>query len=235
MEQSIRIPSHVAIVMDGNGRWAKARGKNRVYGHKKGSETVRKIIKHSSRIGVSYLTLFAFSTENWSRPKREVGALMKLFEQLLDREVPELYKNNVRIRFTGRRTHLSGSLIERMENAETVTQKNTGLNLILAMDYGGKQEILDSFKKLARQLSLKQIEKLETEDIKHFLYLPDVPDPDLIIRTSGERRISNFLLWEAVYSEMYYTDVFWPDFDEKELDRAIKDFSGRERRFGKVT
>jgi len=229
------MPSHIAIVMDGNGRWARAKGKNRVYGHKKGSENVKKIIRHSSKIGVKYLTLFTFSTENWERPKREVNALMKMFEQLLEKEVPELYKNNVRISFTGRRTRLSGSLLAKMENAEAVTRGNKGLNLILAMDYGGRQEIVDSFKMIAKQLSAKQIDKLEIDDIKHFLYLPDVPDPDLIIRTSGEYRISNFLLWEAAYSKMYYTDVLWPDFDEKELEKAVKDFSGRERRFGKVT
>ncbi|MDD3804328.1 MAG: isoprenyl transferase [bacterium] len=220
--------------MDGNGRWAEKQGKNRIFGHKKGVESVRKIVRRASELKIKYITLFSFSTENWSRPSREVSALMTLFTQLLDKEVPELYKNNVKVMFTGRRTRLSRSLLEKMENAEQVTKHNTGLTLILAFDYGGRQEIIDACVQICRKLKNQQLEFLDTEEFARHLYLPNVPDPDLIIRTSGEYRFSNFLLWEASYSELYFTDVLWPEFDEEEFDKALKDYAERERRFGKV-
>ncbi|MEO0237578.1 MAG: isoprenyl transferase [candidate division WOR-3 bacterium] len=234
VEKEKSIPQHVAIIMDGNGRWAKMRGKNRLYGHKKGVESVRRIVKHSAKVGVKYLTLFSFSTENWDRPKSEVEGLMKLFSKLLEQEIPELYKNNVRMLFIGRRNRLSKELLDRMENAQEVTKNNTGLTLILAFDYGGRQEIVDACKEICRKLKLNQLESLDNEEFSKHLYLPDVPDPDLVIRTSGEYRISNFLLWQTAYSEFYFTNVLWPDFDEKEFDKALLDYSKRERRFGKV-
>ncbi|MEJ5307618.1 MAG: isoprenyl transferase [candidate division WOR-3 bacterium] len=234
VEKEKSIPEHVAIIMDGNGRWAKLRGKNRLYGHKKGVESVRRIVKHSAKVGVKYLTLFSFSTENWDRPKSEVDGLMKLFSKLLEQEIPELYKNNVKMLFIGRRNRLSKELLERMENAQEVTKNNTGLTLILAFDYGGRQEIVDACKEICRKLKLNQLENLDNEEFSKHLYLPDVPDPDLVIRTSGEYRISNFLLWQTAYSEFYFTNVLWPDFDEKEFDKALLDYSKRERRFGKV-
>ncbi|MDI6700461.1 MAG: isoprenyl transferase [bacterium] len=228
------VPRHIAIIMDGNGRWAKLKGKNRLYGHRKGVESVRKIIKYSAKVGVKYLTLYTFSTENWNRPKNEVNGLMKLFSKLLEHEIPELYKNNVRILFTGRRNRLPKELLDKMDNAEEVTKNNSGLTLILAFDYGGRQEIVDTCKEVCRKLKLNQIEKLDDEEFSKHLYLPDVPDPDLVIRTSGEFRISNFLLWQTAYSEFYFTEVLWPDFDEEEFDKALDDYSKRERRFGKI-
>ncbi|MGE3063010.1 MAG: isoprenyl transferase [bacterium] len=233
-ESSSKLPIHIAIVMDGNGRWAKKHGKNRIFGHKKGVESVRKIVKRASDLGIKYITLFSFSTENWSRPTREVNALMNLFTRLLDKEVSELYKNNVKIMFTGRRTKLSRALLEKMENAEQVTTHNTGLTLMLAFDYGGRQEIIDACIQICRKLKNQQLEFLDTNEFSKHLYLPNVPDPDLMIRTSGEYRFSNFLLWEAAYSELYFTEVLWPDFDEHEFDKALKNYSERERRFGKV-
>ncbi len=233
-ENDIKIPTHVAIIMDGNGRWARLRGKNRIYGHKKGVETVRKIVKYSSKIGVKYLTLFTFSTENWDRPKREVNSLMKMFSMLLKQELPELYKNNVKVYFIGRKDKISKELIDNIKNAEEVTRENTGLKLILAVDYGGRQEIVDACKSICQKMKTNQIKQLDNIEFSKFLYLPDVPDPDLVIRTSGEFRISNFLLWQTAYSEFYFTYVLWPDFNEKEFDKAIQDYSKRERRFGKI-
>jgi undecaprenyl diphosphate synthase len=233
-ESSLKLPIHVAIVMDGNGRWARERGKNRIFGHKKGVESVRKIIKHSSNLNIKYLTLFSFSTENWNRPKREVDALMKLFVQLLAKEIPELYKNNVKVIFTGRKTRLSRDLLDKMENAEQVTKHNTGLTLVFAFDYGGRQEIIDTCIEICKKLKSQQLDFLDTEEFSKHLYLPQIPDPDLIIRTSGEFRFSNFLLWEAAYSELYFSDVLWPDYDENEFDKALKNYAERERRFGKV-
>ncbi len=234
VEKEKSIPKHVAIIMDGNGRWAKLRGKDRLYGHRKGVESVRRIIKYSAKIGVKYLTLYTFSTENWNRPKNEVDGLMKLFSKLLEQEIPELYKNNVKILFIGRKNRLSKELLDRMVNAKEVTKNNTGLTLILAFDYGGRQEIVDACREVCRRLKLNQLEKLDNEEFSKYLYLPDVPDPDLVIRTSGEFRISNFLLWQTAYSEFYFTEVLWPDFDEKEFDKALEDYSKRERRFGKI-
>jgi len=233
-ESSFKLPEHVAIIMDGNGRWAQERGKNRIFGHKKGVESIRKIIRHSSSIGIKYLTLFSFSTENWNRPLREVNALMNLFSQILAKEIPELYKNNVKVVFTGRKTRVSRDLLEKMENAEQVTKHNTGLNLVLAFDYGGRQEIIDTCVKICNKLKNQQLSFLDSKEFSKHLYQPEIPDPDLIIRTGGEFRISNFLLWESAYSEIYFTQVLWPDFDESEFDKALKNYTERERRFGKT-
>lgn len=227
-----RKPQHIAVIMDGNGRWAKARGKNRTAGHRKGVDSVLKTIKHCAKLGIDYLTMYTFSTENWSRPKREVNILMRLFSQLLDKEVPELYKNNVRIFFAGRRSRLKKELIEKMEHAESLTKKNDGLTLILAIDYGGRQEIVDAVKKACS--SGNDMDSLTVEDFRQYLYLPDIPDPDIIIRTANEMRISNYLIWQAAYAEIYVTDKFWPDFDEKELEAAIEAYGKRERKFGSI-
>ncbi len=227
------LPQHIAIIMDGNGRWAKQRGKYRTTGHKKGVESVRKVIAHSAKRGIKYLTLYTFSTENWKRPKREVNTLMKMFSYLLNKEVAELYKNNVRIKFLGRRDRLNKSLIEKMNKAEEMTEQNTGLTLILAIDYGGRQEIVDAVKKIC--LENKKYKDINEESFKKYLYLPDIPDPDLLIRTANEMRISNFLLWQIAYSEIYVTDTLWPDFDEEELEKAINEYSKRERKFGQIS
>lgn len=232
MNQRTIIPAHTAIIMDGNGRWAKQRNKNRTFGHKQGAENVRRIIKHAAKIGIQYLTLFAFSTENWQRPRGEVSTLMRMFSRLLDAEVDALHKNNVKMNFIGRRTRLSKTLLTKMENAEKKTALNSGVNLVLAIDYGGKQEIIDAAQKVC--LNADSCKEIDEESMRSHLYYPQLPDVDLLIRTADEKRISNFLLWQAAYAELYISPVCWPDFDEDELDKAIAEYSHRERKFGKI-
>lgn len=226
------IPAHTAIIMDGNGRWARQRKKNRTFGHKQGAENVRRIIKHSAKIGIKYLTLYAFSTENWQRPRGEVSTLMRMFSRLLDSEVNALDQNNVKINFIGRRTRISGTLLRKMADAEKKTAGNTGINLILAIDYGGRQEIIDAAKNACRDIV--SCENMDAQTIEKYLYYPQLPDVDLLIRTADEKRISNFLLWQSAYAELYISPVCWPDFDETELDKAIEEYSQRDRKFGKI-
>jgi len=230
------LPVHIAIIMDGNGRWAKQRGLPRFAGHKVGIDNFKKIVKFANEIGIKYLTLFAFSTENWKRPKREVGMLMGALERFLDKELAELNKNNIRLKVIGRDDPIPKNIIEKLRNTQKLTQKNTGLTLNLALNYGGRTEIVDAAKKMAKSILAgeKGIEQINEDTFSEFLYTFDIPDPDLLIRTSGEMRISNFLLWQLSYSELYFTKKFWPDFHKEDLLEAIKDFQSRQRRFGDI-
>lgn len=230
----IKTPEHLAIIMDGNGRWAKNQGLARIFGHRKGAEVARDIIRYSSDIGVKYLTLYTFSMENWLRPKDEVSFLMELLEDYLRSEVEEMDKKNVRLLVSGR-THLlpertNGVIDESIERLS----KNSGMVLNLALSYGGRSEIVDAAKTMARLAIQGEIEldKIERDEFGQFMYNSEIPDIDLLIRTSGEVRISNFMLWRAAYSELYFTDVLWPDFSKEVLDEAIVEYSSRVRRFG---
>lgn len=230
----ISVPSHLAIIMDGNGRWAKAKGLPRAMGHKKGADVVTDVVNMCSDRGVKYLTLYTFSTENWLRPKDEVGFLMDLLYSYLDKEIAKMAKNNVRFVVSGRIDMMPEK--QRNKVAETVKKLsgNTGMVLNLALSYGGRNEIVDAARAIAQMVRDGKIkpEDIDEETVASNIYNPDLPDIDLVIRTSGERRISNFMLWRAAYSELYFTDCLWPDFSADELDRAIADFSGRVRRFG---
>lgn len=229
-----RIPQHIAIIMDGNGRWAKKHGMKRVNGHKKGVETVRQIVETSVEIGLQYLTIYAFSTENWRRSKTEVTYLLKLILDSLIKEIDELNKNNVNIRFIGSREELSSDYNKKVIKTCKKSWDNTGLHLNVAMNYGGRREIIDAFQEIYIDL---QKGKLKSEDITdelvaQYLYTKNMPDPDLIIRTSGELRSSNFLVWQAAYAEFWFTETLWPDFSRREFIQAIIDYQGRNRRFG---
>lgn len=228
------IPSHIAIIMDGNGRWAKSRFLPRAVGHKAGVETIRKVIKECSRLNVNHLTLYAFSTENWKRPKLEVDTLMTLLSSYLKSEIKELHKNNVKVTTIGDMSKLPDVCVEELEKAYELTKDNTGVNLNLALNYGSRYDITLALKNILNDLkdSNIHIDDISEELISDYLSTKYLKDPDLIIRTSGEQRLSNFLLWEAAYSEFYFTDTLWPDFDEKELRKAIYEYQNRERRFG---
>lgn len=230
------LPAHIAIVMDGNGRWARLRHRPRTSGHRAGVKAVRASIEHCIRRGVGALTLFAFSSENWSRPAAEVSALMALFLQALDREVDQLVTNGVRLRFIGERGAFAPELRERMRQSEARTQSNSRLQLAIAVNYGGRWDILEAARGLvrdARDTGLKP-EDVDMDHLRARLALADLPDPDLFIRTGGEKRISNFLLWQLAYCELHFTDTLWPDFDAAELDVAIEEFGNRQRRFGRT-
>ena len=222
----LNIPNHIAIIMDGNGRWAKGKNRPRVFGHKAGADTLRKIVKYCGNIGVKYLTVYAFSTENWKRSQEEVSALMTLFKTYINSEKKMLLENKVRFMVSGREEGVSESLLKAIRELEKETSKDYKMTLNIAFNYGGGAEFIDAIKK-AKEMG----EEITEENFSKFLY-NDIPDPELIIRTSGEFRISNFLLWQLAYSEIYITDVYWPDFDEKELDKAIESYNKRERRFG---
>lgn len=226
MDKILNIPNHIAIIMDGNGRWAKGKNRPRVFGHKAGADTLRKIVKYCGNIGVKYLTVYAFSTENWKRSQEEVSALMTLFKTYINSEKKMLLENKVRFMVSGREEGVSESLLKAIRELEKETSKDYKMTLNIAFNYGGRAEIIDAIKK-AKEMG----EEITEENFSKFLY-NDIPDPELIIRTSGEFRISNFLLWQLAYSEIYITDVYWPDFDEKELDKAIESYNKRERRFG---
>ncbi len=228
------IPKHIAIIMDGNGRWAKKRGLERIEGHRAGINSVRETVETSARLGVKFLTLYAFSVENWKRPKREIMQLMGLLKKYIVEELPTLKKNNIRFKAIGRISGLDMSVRKLISHAESQTAKNSGLRLNIALNYGGRVEIVDAFKKILSQHKNIDIDILDENLISKNMYMPDAPDPDLLIRTSGELRISNFLIWEIAYTELYFTPTLWPDFDKKELFLAIKDFQNRERRFGGV-
>lgn len=224
------IPLHVGIIMDGNGRWARKRGLPRVMGHKVGVESVRSVIRVARKVGIRYLTLYTFSSENWQRPKEEVSYLMQLLKTLLIKEVDELKRQGVRIRAIGRLGNLGKEVLEALNYAIEKTKDNRDLNLYLALSYGGRQEIVDAVNTMLR-LGIKEVDE---EKFRNFLYDPELPDVDLLIRTAGEYRISNFLLWHTAYAELYITDVLWPDFREEEFLKAIEDYSKRVRKFGKV-
>lgn len=232
----MNVPQHIAIIMDGNGRWAAKRGMPRNYGHTQGSKTVEVICEDAYKMGVKYLTVYAFSTENWSRPKSEIDALMKLLRNYMKTCIKTAAKNNMRVRVIGDKTGLDADIRERILELEEVSKNNTGLNFQIAINYGGRDEIIRAVKKLVKD---KEENKFNFEDIdeklfEEYLDTNDIPDPDLLIRTSGELRLSNFLMWQLAYSEFYITDVLWPDFTKDELSKAIEQYNIRERRYGGV-
>jgi len=231
-----RLPQHVAIIMDGNGRWAKKRLFNRIKGHERGSETVRMVVRTSRRIGIRYLTLYAFSTENWQRPKTEVTALMALLKKFLRQERAEMLENNIRLHAIGQTDRLPADVQQTLRETQDQTRKNDGMQLNLALSYGGRAEILGMVQAIAEEVATgKLAPQSVTEDtINDHLYTREIPDPDLMIRTSGEMRISNFLLWQLAYSEIFITDTLWPDFNQEEYLHILRDFQQRDRRFGKV-
>ena len=227
---------HIAIIMDGNGRWAQKRGLPRSAGHKKGAETLQEVVRAAGELGIKYLTLYAFSTENWQRDTEEVEGLMNLLRQYLKSELKEIQEKGVRIVFIGERQMLAADIVSQMSKIEHETAKNDKMTLCIALSYGSRQEIVSASQKLA-SLAQKGDIKIQDIDIKMFsdmLYTKDIPDPDLVIRTSGEQRISNYLLWQIAYSELFFTPTLWPDFNKQELEKIIEDFNHRERRYGKV-
>jgi undecaprenyl diphosphate synthase len=230
-------PRHVAIIMDGNGRWARSRGLPRPAGHRASVKVVRKIVEECGRRDVDYLTLFAFSSENWRRPPDEVGMLMNLFLDALDREVADLHRNRVRLRFLGDRALLGAALAQRMRDAEALTVGNSGLVLFVALAYGGRWDLTQACRSLAADVAAGTLKAADIGEaqIAERLALAGIPDPDLLIRTGGEQRISNFLLWNFAYTEMYFSDVLWPEFGPAELDAAFDFYARRERRFGKTS
>ena len=233
----MKIPNHVAIILDGNGRWAKSKGMPRNYGHTVGAKNVETVCRAADELGIKYLTLYAFSTENWNRPQNEVNALMKLLEGYLKNCIKTADKNNMRVRVIGEITRLSNAFQQRIHELETASASNTGLNLTIAIKYGSRDEILRAVRHMVEDA---REGKLETKDIDEnvfssYLDTRELPDPDLLIRTSGEQRLSNYLLWQLAYSEFYFTDVPWPDFHKKELELAIEAYNKRDRRFGGLT
>lgn len=234
MLESERLPKHVAIIMDGNGRWAEKQNKPRVVGHRTGVETVRNVVKMSRELDIKVLTLFAFSSENWRRPAKEVGMLMELFMLALDREVKKLHKNNVQLKVIGEISAFSEKIQKRVREAEFLTQNNTGLILNIAANYGGKWDIQNSVQKLARKIKSGELqpEDITSESVNEGLSTYGLPEPDLFIRTGGEQRISNFLVWQLAYTELYFTPILWPDFTRTEYEKALISFSNRQRRFG---
>ena len=230
------VPEHVAIIMDGNGRWATRRGLPRVAGHHEGVKTARAMVRAADALGLRYLTLYAFSTENWSRPEDEVSTLMSLLERAIHSELPELMERNARLRVLGRPNGIPAAVRRGIDHVVHATRENTGLNVLMAFNYGGRDELIDAFRALARQVQAGELrpEDISEKVISASLYTADIPDPDLLIRTSGEMRISNFLLWQIAYTELLITPILWPDFGPVDLYRAVAEFQGRTRRFGKV-
>lgn len=229
------IPQHISIIMDGNGRWARQQGKVRLFGHNAGKETVRRVTTECAKIGVRYLSLFAFSEENWNRPADEVKGLMELMLKSMIGERDTMMKNNIRFRVIGNYAHLSATLLEAIRKLETDTSVNTGMTLILMMSYSGKWDLLQAARRFAADtLAAGRELPLDEETFASYLATAGIPDPDLLIRTSGEQRISNYMLWQCAYTEFWYTPVLWPDFSTKDLQQAIDEFNKRERRYGKV-
>ncbi len=226
------VPQHVAIIMDGNGRWARQHGMPRLAGHRAGTGNIRRILGALTHRGVRYVTLFAFSTENWGRPQREVAGLLEILQQVIHEEVEALHHENVRILHLGQRSRLPSSLARSIDHALKLTAHNTGLTLCVAFDYGGRAEILNAVRQLIREGTTP--EQVTEEELQRRLHLPNVPDPDLIIRTAGEQRLSNFLIWQAAYSEFYSTATLWPDFDDTEVEQALESYRQRQRRFGRL-
>ena len=225
-----RIPCHVAIIMDGNGRWAKERGLPRLAGHRAGTENLRMIIRASAKLGIQYLTFYAFSTENWARPKAEVTGLMRILSEVIDREIEELHKEGARLVHIGHLDGLSPTLQDKVRQAIDLTKDNQRITIVLAFNYGGRDEIIHAIKRmLADQVDPDDVDEALVDK---YLFTGEIPDPDLVIRTSGEQRTSNFLTWQSVYSEWYFPQVYWPDFTEEELNKAIEVYNQRDRRFG---
>ena len=228
-----RLPRHVAMIMDGNGRWALSRGLPRLAGHKAGTENLRRVIRTSVEFGIKYLTIYAFSTENWGRPPEEVKGLMYILEDVIDKELAELNKEGVQLRHIGRLERLAPSLQKKVLHAVELTKNNDRLILNVAFNYGGRDEIVNAIQNIMKDRIAP--EEVTDELVSRYLYTAGVPDPDLIIRTSGELRVSNFLIWQAAYSEWYVTPTYWPDFNKEEYRRALETFAGRDRRYGKVS
>jgi len=231
-----RLPRHIAIIMDGNGRWAKEQGQDRLYGHFHGVESVRNIVEGCAELGIQYLTLYAFSTENWDRPEYEVVGLMELLVKTIQKELEDLHKNNIKLHVIGDLNMLPNYARAELMDALKTTEKNTGLNLIMALSYSGRWELLNAVKNIAHDVKKDklQVEQIDQETLQQYLATSGFPDPELMIRTSGEYRISNFLLYQLAYAELYFTHVRWPDFRKENLYEAILDFQNRERRFGKT-
>ena len=236
LDEDKKIPQHIAIIMDGNGRWAQAQGKTRVAGHKAGVDSVRAVVKGARKAGVKALTLFAFSSENWQRPEKEVSVLMDLFLYVLTKEVKRLHKNNIRFQVVGDLSRFSEKLQTNIKKSEELTVENTGLTLSIAANYGGRWDIANAAKQLANQVQSNEIsiEDINEESLHEHTCLAELPELDLLIRTGGDFRISNFLLWQAAYAEFYFTETLWPDFDEEQFEKAVDVFDQRERRFGKT-
>ena len=232
----LRIPAHIGVIMDGNGRWAKARGKPRTEGHVAGVKALRGLVEHCINYGVDYLTVFSFSSENWTRPREEVAFIFNLLRRFVASDLQRLIRNNVQVRIIGSREGLEPSLIRLIDDVEAKTAENTGLVLVVAFNYGGKAEIAEATRRLAREVAAGRLspEQITEQSIEAALYTAGMPDPDLIIRTSGEQRISNFLLWQAAYAEFVFVEENWPDFDEASFVRVLEAFSRRDRRFGGI-
>lgn len=231
------VPKHIAIIIDGNGRWAEKKGLHRTAGHREGIKRIKEIVRAAADLGVEVLTFFGFSSENWSRPKKEITVLMRLLNNFLDREINELDKNNVRFKWIGRSEPLPGYLQGKLKEAQSKTRDNTGLVVILALNYGSRQEIVDAAKSFTLQVlkGSARLEDLTVESFNDYLYTAGLPDPDLLIRTSGEIRISNFLLWQLSYAELHFPRKYWPEFKRQDFEKAIMEFQKRERRFGRIS
>ena len=232
-----KLPQHIAIIMDGNGRWAQEQGQDRLFGHYQGVISVRKVVEAATEIGIEYLTLYAFSTENWERPQEEVTGLMTLFVDTIAKEVPDLHKNNIKLRFIGNLNLLPPHAKQALENATAQTAQNTGLTLIVALSYSSRWELVEATKNIATkvQKGTLQVDQITEATLSESLATKDFPDPELMIRTSGEYRISNFLLYQLAYAELYFSDIRWPEFRKEDLVKAIAEFQSRERRFGKTS
>ncbi len=230
------IPKHIAIIMDGNGRWAREKGLPRSAGHRAGINRVKEVVKAASNLGIEVITLFGFSAENWARPQKEINLLMRALGSFLDSQIRELDKNNIKLKVIGRDAPIPQQLLSKIKRAQERTEENTGLIFVLALNYGSRQEITDAAKRFAAAVVKGEagLEDLNTEGFSGYLYTAGLPDPDLLIRTSGEMRISNFLLWQLSYAELYFPKKYWPDFTSSDLEKAIHIYQGRERRFGKV-
>ena len=237
MEENLKIPAHVALILDGNGRWAKKRGLPRQLGHKKGCETLERVVEDAARLGIRYLTVYGFSTENWKRPEEEVGALMQLFRFYAKRLLTMAEKNNIRVRMIGERNRFAPDIVEAINTLEEKTKENTGMTFVIAVNYGSRDEITRAVRKIMADTKEGKItpEEMTEEVFASYLDTAGIPDPDLMIRTSGELRLSNYLLWQLAYSELYVTECLWPDFNREELLNAIRQYNKRERRFGGVT
>lgn len=235
-EKKLNIPNHVAIILDGNGRWAKKRGMPRNYGHSQGSKTVEQICEDAYNMGIKYLTVYAFSTENWNRPKDEVDALMKLLNNYLDSSIKTSKKNNMKVKIIGDVTRLTADFQRKIHDLEEASKNNTGLNFQVAINYGSRDEIIRAVKALTKDIRKNNIaiDDIDEETFSWYLDTRSIPEPDLLIRTSGEQRLSNFLLWQLAYTEFYFTDVLWPDFNKKELQKAVEYYSERNRKFGAI-
>ena len=232
----MNIPNHVAIILDGNGRWAKKRMMPRQYGHAKGAQVVEQICEDAWNMGIQYLTVYAFSTENWNRPDSEVKILMDIFSKYMVDKLQKVGQKNMKIRFIGERSRLDKAMIEKIENLEESTKDNTGLNFTVALNYGSSDEMVRAMRKMAAEIKEGKLEPEDITEEKYNTYLDtaELPDPDLLIRTSGEQRLSNYLLWQLAYTEFYFTDVMWPDFNKEELAKAVEWYANRDRRYGKV-